>query len=356
MKPTFFVLLALLLPFKGIAQDAGGSIAVDFNAFTRVPPPSVFEFRDELGRQPTFYWHVDYDPSFLEEAKPAFEQAIRIWSYLLQSSVAIRIHAKRDSFSMGPNILAQAYATNFFVDPSDFTYYPVALAEAKRVQELNGVNSDIEVIVDSRYDALWYYGSDGITPPGKYDFLTVMMHELAHGFGFAHSFSDTLGIGRRGVGPPPLLPMIFDKFCGVGPTYPNANNLLISPNYPDSSAALSQQLRSNNIHFVGRNTWEMRDTSVPAKLYAPPAWKRGSSLSHLDSLMYGTPGNRNSLMVPYRNKAEAVHSPGEIGLEMLEDLGWWTNRIITFTKPVAGIDISLGDSLCNASTENGLLG
>ncbi|MDL1893122.1 hypothetical protein FBQ87_09575 [Sphingobacteriales bacterium CHB3] len=79
MKPTFFVLLALLLPFKGIAQDAGGSIAVDFNAFTRVPPPSVFEFRDELGRQPTFYWHVDYDPSFLEEAKPAFEQAIRIW-------------------------------------------------------------------------------------------------------------------------------------------------------------------------------------------------------------------------------------------------------------------------------------
>lgn len=253
---------------------------------------------------------------------------------------------------MGPNILAQAYATNFFVDPSDFTYYPVALAEAKRVQELNGVNSDIEVIVDSRYDALWYYGSDGITPPGKYDFLTVMMHELAHGFGFAHSFSDTLGIGRRGVGPPPLLPMIFDKFCGVGPTYPNANNLLISPNYPDSSAALSQQLRSNNIHFVGRNTWEMRDTTVPAKLYAPPAWKRGSSLSHLDSLMYGTPGNRNSLMVPYRNKAEAVHSPGEIGLEMLEDLGWWTNRIITFTKPVAGIDISLGDSLELAWSDN----
>lgn len=358
MKICTLALFTLIVSFCGaFAQRSGGTIAVDYNAYTKVDPPALFEYSAELGTAPTFLWRAVYDASFLNEAKPAFERAMTIWSYLLRSNVQIVVRAKRDSTDFGPNELARAKPSYYSLGISltDTAYYPAPLYEAKFVVNPNGNSPDIEVTVNSRYDGLWYYGTDGFTPTGKYDFLTVMMHELAHGFGFDHSFSvdSSNGFGRRGLENPPFrFPAIFDKFCAVGPSRVSFNRLT-SSSYPDSSLALGQQLKSNNIFFVGNYTWDMAG-GTGAKLYAPQVWLDGSSISHLDSATYRY-GSSNSLMIPFRAKAEAVHSPGEIGLTMLGDNGWIENRITTFTKPAPGpniTSIARGDSLQLEWTDN----
>ena len=45
----------------------------------------------------------------------------------------------------------------------------------------------------------WYFGTDGNTPAGDFDFVTVVMHELAHGLGYAGTMSYDDGVGANGV-------------------------------------------------------------------------------------------------------------------------------------------------------------
>jgi hypothetical protein len=47
MKSCKSVLLTMVFSFcASTAQRSGGTIASDFNAFTKVDPPAVFEYRD----------------------------------------------------------------------------------------------------------------------------------------------------------------------------------------------------------------------------------------------------------------------------------------------------------------------
>src|SRR5262249_46124505 len=45
---------------------------------------------------------------------------------------------------------------------------------------------------------VWYYGLDGEAPEGELDLVTVVLHELAHGLGFATIVN--LGTGAKGLG------------------------------------------------------------------------------------------------------------------------------------------------------------
>ena len=39
----------------------------------------------------------------------------------------------------------------------------------------------------------WYFGTDGSTPFSQYDFVSVVMHEIAHGLNFAGSMRVSSG-------------------------------------------------------------------------------------------------------------------------------------------------------------------
>jgi hypothetical protein len=49
---------------------------------------------------------------------------------------------------------------------------------------LNGSEPEIEIKVNSNITN-WHYGTEANTPQNKYDFVSVILHEITHGLGYA---------------------------------------------------------------------------------------------------------------------------------------------------------------------------
>ncbi|MDI6804977.1 MAG: FN3 associated domain-containing protein [Bacteroidota bacterium] len=242
------------------------------------------------------------------------------------------------------------YYFNFTNAPKQNIGYPTALAEAISNENLNGGKS--EIVIDFNKNISWYCDTVGNCPANKYDLVTVMMHEIGHGIGYLPSFDvDNSGIGSWGYPYGGIKrPTIYDTACVVG-QYPTSIYILTKTSvYPNPSHDLGSALKSNNIYFDGLNVYRINNNVLP-KLYAPSTWAKGSSISHLDENSYPH-GNSNSLMTPKTDYAEAIHSPGEIGLAMLQDLGWDINRIVTFTSPQGGERWARGETYQIKWTDN----
>ncbi len=254
---------------------------------------------------------------FSPQAQAAFQAAVDVWSQLLVSSVPIRVNAEWKNLG-DSRILGSAGPGDWATDYS--YYYPIALAEAIEETDLNSTSdADINASFNSiRTD--WYYGTDGDTPSGEYDLMSVVLHELGHGLGFIGFFVVDQGSGvcggtDRGC-QPYSYPSVFDQFAednlGIA--------LLNSSIYPNNSIPLGNGLTSNDVYFDGPAA-DAANGSAPPQLYAPGSWEQGSSYSHLDETVYG-PGDPDSLMTPVLWSAEAVHHPGDITLGIFSDMGW----------------------------------
>ena len=62
-------------------------------------------------------------------------------------------------------------------------------------KEMNGPK-DADIICSINSSADWYFGTNGNTPNSKYDLVTVALHEITHGLGFAGFFDDEDGVGK----------------------------------------------------------------------------------------------------------------------------------------------------------------
>ncbi|MBU0705354.1 MAG: DUF11 domain-containing protein [Chloroflexi bacterium] len=176
----------------------------------------------------------------------------------------------------------------------------------------------------------WYYGTDG-TPGDKVDFVSVVLHEIAHGLGFAGSMTKEgdLGYWEWGSAYPPFYPAIYDRFTEEGSG--GSGTPLIS--YGNGTLDLGSALTSENIFFDGANA-NAANGGSPPELYAPSTWRPGSSYSHLDYDTFND--TANGLMVYAMSTGESVHDPGPIALGMLEDIGWTTGEAdLRIVKQVA---------------------
>ncbi|MCS6802537.1 MAG: hypothetical protein NZ773_11445 [Dehalococcoidia bacterium] len=254
---------------------------------------------------------------FTPQAQAAFDYAVTIWRALLSSETPITVEA---TFTGGfePGALAAAGASAYFANfpgaPRGQTFYPAALANHFASRDLDPTRVDIVVRFNAEYRD-WYFGIDGRTPADKIDFVTVVLHELAHGLGFAGSVRQYEGVIGYGFGVNEW-PAIYDRFTQNGAGQP-----ILS--FPNRSPALAAQVTSNNVFFSAPAT-NAANGGAPAKLYAPNPWQPGSSYSHLDEATYGR-GNPNALMTPAIGRGEAIHNPGPIALGMLTDMGWTTS-------------------------------
>jgi hypothetical protein len=201
--------------------------------------------------------------------------------------------------------------------PQAGTWYAVALAEKLGGADLNPTTDpDINANFSSAFPN-WYFGTDGNTPPGQYDFVSVVLHELGHGLTFAGSMTVSSGQGSWGSGSG--FPFVFDRFAENGA----GQSLLNTTLFPNPSAALATQLQSNSVFFDGPQAVAANGGTRPP-LYAPASWIQGSSYSHLNESTY-PPANQNSLMTPEIGTAEAIHNPGPVTLGMFRDMGWTTS-------------------------------
>ena len=156
----------------------------------------------------------------------AFQFAANIWSQLLDSKVPIFVQASFDPLTctatgatLGAAGSLQIFA-NFPNAPVADTWYQVALANKLAGVDLAppsepGSPNDIVAFFNSNLNGNpaclggrgWYYGTD--TNHGtNIDLITVLLHEFAHGLGFANFVNEATGSNAG----PPFLSDIYSTF------------------------------------------------------------------------------------------------------------------------------------------------
>jgi hypothetical protein len=323
MKFISTLALILVISFSSIAQKCfpkgiqfAGKIEPTIcyakyeNENTYVAPPASFSQWNQGAKISTATFEVTYI-DFSSEAKAAFQAAVDIWSTLITSDIKIRITARWTPLNSG--VLGSASAGAFIRDfpgaQRQFAWYPVALAEKITGQEFNGTDADIVASFNSN-NSSWFYGTSGGAPAGKFDLVSIVLHEIGHGLGINHNYTVNGDNGQISNGD-----LIFNYA-----TYLENNNQNIVSSYNQPSAELKTQLTSGDLFFNSPSVLTANG-NFRAKVYAPTTFAPGSSIAHLDENSYSA-GSANSLMTPQIGFAEVIHDPGPIAMAMLNDMGW----------------------------------
>lgn len=292
------------------ALERASAAGVMLRAGPPGPPSLIQPEPQEAFRARTATFLVTYN-GFTPAAQAAFQRAVDLWAQRVSSPVTITVSATFAPLESG--LLGSAGSSfiwrNFPGAPRQDTWYADALANKLTGQQLDPTSPDIVARFNSSFPN-WHFGG-AAAPAGKFDFTTVVLHEIGHGLGF-------LGGGRvSGSGGSIRLngsPVIYDLFTENG-----MGSVLLKA-FPDNSTALAAQLQGNNLFFDSTNVRNVTGNGR-ARLYAPASFQPGSSYSHLDEATYPR-GNANSLMTPFLGRGETIRQPGPITLAIFRTLGW----------------------------------
>lgn len=288
-----------------------------------IPAPDQFLKHLKSSQEKKSTIKVTFLGTVPQEVRTAFAYAVDIWEYLIASPVTIKLTVSWTSLDTG--VLGSCgpydYYENFDSAPIKDCYYPVALVEKLEGKDVNGANSPDMYAQFNKDNSNWYFGTDGKTPNGDYDFVSVVLHEIAHGLGFTGFFYEQSGMGAYGDVLP--FPGVFDEYVING----SGEKLVDTTLFANPSSALAQQFTSNNLKYKSRTALMGSVFGTYPRLFAPSSFDEGSSIYHLNESTYPA-GNPNSLMTPYFASAEAVHDPGPLTTGILADMGWDFTHII----------------------------
>ncbi|MEM1340014.1 MAG: hypothetical protein AAGF96_19805 [Bacteroidota bacterium] len=282
-----------------------------------VPTNDVFDFT------------VNRDES---EIELAISQALTIWGQYLETDVTIRVNVV--FVPNLPGFLGRSIPNgikNFEGAPVQDVWYPLSLANAINGSSLRPNEFDMDILITS--DANWYFGTDGNPGASQFDFVTVLLHEVCHSLGFGSLSAVNNGLGAFGdfgidgyipsFSIPDLegLPSIYDSYLETA----QMENLTNKELFQNDSEELGMALTSDELFFAGMKT-EAENQGQRPKIFAPPTFLDGSSISHLDQGTY-IMGNPNRLMEPFFIEGEVIHQPGDLILAFLGDIGWTINNV-----------------------------
>jgi hypothetical protein len=324
MKNNKTLLFVILMAMINISYGQNSVPATEMNGIIKksgiirknfTPPPPNWRLNPQ-----TSDIIVDYQGTWTTQAQTAFEFAVDLWEQGITSTVPIRIIAKFEY--LDPGIIGGTNLTGFLwynftagdgeiVTPN--MNYPQALANKLSHTDLAPDINDFTITMSSNASSInFYYGTDGNVPTNQIDFVSTVLHEIAHGLGFWSSLRMVSGQAnyRYSNG----FPIIFDTFIR------NGNVWLTSLSSP--SSALSSFAISDNLFFDGFNT-NAGNGGTAAPLFAPNPFQSGSSISHLRENSYpNNPPNPNRLMTPYLDYGEAIHDIGYVSHGIMSDLRW----------------------------------
>ena len=310
-KPTTLLLGWMGMCSLALSQDTqlGNSVKIYASpevVHHHVPAPVILPPSERAANITVNY------TGFSAEAQAAFQYAVDIWESILEADEPIEIDATWAS--LDPNVLgsASSYITRDFSGaPQTGTWYLNSLVNQFYGGDLSG-NAEILATFNSDF-ANWYLGTDGNTPSDKYDFVSVVLHEIGHGLGFSGSASvNGLGIGSIGQDG---FPYVYDYFTQLGAVLGSGAIL----GYSGLPVALGNALTSDQVHWNGANAVAFNNGEA-VDLYSPDPWDGGSSYSHFnDGTFDGTP---HALMTHAIGTGETIHNPGNIALGLLQDIGW----------------------------------
>jgi hypothetical protein len=219
-------------------------------------------------------------------------------------------------------VLGQAGASDYYLDYSNGSVVPYALANHILDRDLNGSGLEIDTQFNSALDnqngctagLSWYYGFDSAPDDGT-SFLSVVLHEIVHGMGF-------IGLMGSSAHAPFSWPDGKEGFS------------LLSKNLGRAglSATLDEMTRGQRIIAMtsgDRLTWKGDSANNKTsnyssgvnqneiQFYAPSSFDSGSSLSHFDVDLAP-----DELMEPIYTD---TFSDIGLSLEVLIDIGWSPN-------------------------------
>jgi hypothetical protein len=264
----------------------------------------------------------------------AFQHAAGIWGAKLNSSIEIKIAAQFKPLtpcSSTSGVIGSAGATTYTRDftgaPRSGTWYPVALASALagfdfagpsgfNLQDGASINASFNSNIgtaDCLTNSSWYLGLDN-NHGSQIDLVTTLLHEFAHGLGFAGLVS--LSTGEFASGFPDVF--AHDTLD---------NSVFLRWTAMSDAQRLTSLKNLQNVVLDGSNVTGGATTILSAgkdganhpKLYTPSTTEQGSSIYHFDKS-----ASPNQLMEPVINSdlTHNVDAPNDLTAKTLYDLGW----------------------------------
>jgi len=255
----------------------------------------------------------------------ALQFAAGLWSARLESNIEIRVDANFDPLSPCSNTsgtLANAGPTKVVRDftgtPVANTWFSIALANSLAGVDLDPAADDIDATFNSKVGTAgclptlgWYYGFDANPPGNEIDFISNVLHELAHGLGFDTFFN--LATGAKLMGFADTF-MRFLEDHSTGKLYPNITN----------GERVTASTNTGNLHWVGPNVVAAGDFLIAGRdpvsghveMFAPNPQQPGSSVFHFSDALFP-----DELMEPFY--AGPNHNLN-LTAALLKDTGWQT--------------------------------
>lgn len=301
-----------------------------------------------------------------EQRRIAFEYAAQRWAARVVSPVEVRIAATFDPLACNASstTLGVAGPVSVFRDfagaPRPNTFYPAALADSLAGMDLAPDEDDIDATFNSAFGttcafpAGWYYGLDGMPPGEDSDFVTVVLHELGHGFGFLTLVDVSTGErfeNRNDV----FLTLLLDRRTGLtfdamtNPQRRSASEATGSIVWTGPRVSGDSAVLTDGVDPMGR-----------VEMYAPPFAQAGSSLSHWSDAVAPL-----QLMMPFFEAP--LHDVG-LAAPALADMGWQLagagactgdcdgDGVVAINELVLAVRVALGEeriASCAAADGNG---
>lgn len=229
--------------------------------------------------------------------------------------------------------------------------YPVALANdllqvdfAPRPECDRSADPEVVLILNATARGAagsWHFGTEP-PPRNAIDLTSVVLHELAHGFGFAGSAERTED-GELSWPEDGGQPYVFDASSR------GCRQIVID-------ACGSGQLTRTNVGdlrlLTGNDLW-FKAGLTNFELHAPPVWDIGTSYSHLSEDRY-PPLSGAALMTPYIEPGEQHRGVDHATAAVMQELGWQLAQLPSSTTRIGLVPVDQGVQIFFGATLVGL--
>lgn len=270
------------------------------------------------------------DPTLGASRRAAFAYSLSIWeNYLTESYTGETIVVQAVFDPLGGTsdsaVLGRASANSGAIISGN-TFAGTPLASHIKGLNTNGTSPDIQITFNSDIDNQtvlgpqdFYYGTDA-NPGFDSDFVTIALHEIAHGLDFS---SDVRSDGTFGNS---SLSKIYDQFLIDSAT---GGTALSGMTDSERLAAITD----NSLYWSGSHA-TAANGGRRVQMYAPSPYEKGSSVSHVDETTHG-----QLTLSPKFNDDIINHEISALELGILKDMGW---NIASVPEPSTTLCFSLG--------------
>jgi len=253
--------------------------------------------------------------------RPAINAAVDVWAQNFTSQVPVKVQVLWERQASSATLAAASpgkFHSNFRNIPDKDLWYASALADSLSGEDIEPTIPEVTIRINSTNGPMLYLGTDGKCPSSKYDLVSMILHEMAHGLGFLSNadYDNLFGYGSI------QQPTPYDAYAQLA----DGRRLMDL----DSPSLVLGSALTEPLVWSGANGIRANNGIKPA-LYTPKSYEGGSSVSHLDETTFAN-SERDAVMTPNLKTGEVFHNPGPLLIAMFEDL---------MSKPPAGLPFGI---------------